>query len=156
MGRSFLGNGDRVTDNERNKLLNRLHRPLFWVGENIPGELEIEGKNVKLHEIIWEIINKTHFSAKDIENIEMFLALLKEKENEYEKSLEQNDISYEEAKDLFTQTAGIMRAIMDLTEIEEESKRKKIPDTKHICKDVEDKEWEHFVKDIRKGRNTKR
>lgn len=137
-------------------LLSRLHRPLFWVGEHVPGELEIEGKNIKLHEIIWEIINKTHFSAKDIGNIELFLSLLKEKEHEYEKSLEQNDISYEEAKNLFTQTAGIMRAIMDLTEIEEESKRKKIPDTKHICKDVEDKEWKHFIKDIRKDGNAKR
>ncbi len=81
-----MGNGDRITDNERNKLLNRLRRPLFWVGENIPGELEIEGKNVKLHEIIWEIIIRPIFSAKEIEKIELFMALLKEKEHEYERT----------------------------------------------------------------------
>nr|WP_321419653.1 DUF5788 family protein [uncultured Methanomethylovorans sp.] len=153
MERIVLENGAKITDNQRNVLLNRLHRPLFWVGEHVPREIEMEGKNVKLHEIIWEIINKTSFSTKDIENIELFLSLLREKEHEYERSLEHNYISYEEARNLFSQTAGIMRAIMDLVKIEEETKRKNVQDTKHICEGVEEKEWEHFVKDIRKDKN---
>ncbi|WP_370573477.1 DUF5788 family protein [Methanomethylovorans sp.] len=143
-----MASEDKITDNERNMLLNRLHRPLFWVGENIPREVEIEGKKVKLHEIIWEIVNKTLFSKADIKNIDHFLSLLKEKEREYERALERDDISYEEARNLFNETAGIMRAIMDLTQIEEETQRKKSQDTKHVCEDVEEKEWEHLVKEI--------
>lgn len=147
---------EKITDNERNMLLNKLHRPLFWVGEHVPTEIEIEGKNVKLHEIIWEIINKTYFSKKDIENIDLFLSLLKEKEHEYKESLEHNDMRYEDARNLFSQTAGIMRAIMDLTQIEEETKRKKFHDTKHICEGVEEKEWEHLIKEIRKDINRRK
>ena len=148
MGRSVLKSGDRITDNERNKLLNRLHRPLFWVGENIPRELEIEGKKIKLHEIIWEIVNKTRFSKTDIKNIELFLYLLREKEREYESVLEYDDMSYEEAKDIFKETAGIMRAIMDLTQIEEGILRKRSHDNRHVCEDVEEKEWKHLIKQM--------
>ena len=148
-----MENGAKITDNQRNVLLNRLHRPLFWVGEHIPEEIEIKGKNVKLHEIIWEIINKTSFSRKDIEDIEVFLSLLREKEHEYEGALEHNDISSGEAKNLFNQTAGIMRAIMDLVQIEEETRRKNIQETKHVCEGVEEKEWELFVKDTKDQKN---
>jgi len=144
-----LASEDKISDNERNMLLKRLHRPLFWVGENIPREVEIEGKKVKLHEIVWEIVNKTHFSKTDIKNIDHFLSLLKEKEQEYEKALERDDISSEEAKNLFNETAGIMRAIMDLTQIEEETQRKRSQDTKHVCEGVEEKEWQHLSKQIR-------
>ena len=154
MGGSVLKSGDRITDNERNKLLNRLHRPLFWVGENIPRELEIEGKKIKLHEIIWEIVNKTHFSKADIKNIGHFLDLLREKEHEYERVLEHDNMSYEEAKDIFNETAGIMRAIMDLTQIEEGIQRKISHDNRHVCENVEEKEWKHLIKQmerIKKG-----
>lgn len=150
-----MENEEKITDNQRNVLLNRLHRPLFWVGEHVPEEIEIKGKNVKLHEIIWEIINKTSYSITDIENIEMFLSLLREKEHEYEGALEHNDISSEEAKNLFSQTAGIMRAIMDLVQIEEEAKRKNIQSTKHVCEDVEEKEWKLFVKDNKNRKKNK-
>ncbi len=51
-------------------LLNKLHRPLFWVGEHIPEEIDINGKNVKLHEIIWEIINKTKHVCEGVEEKE--------------------------------------------------------------------------------------
>lgn len=139
----------KISDNERNMLLNKLHRPLFWVGENVPKEVEIEGKKLKLHEIIWEIVNKTHYSKKDIEDIDLFLSLLKEKEHEYETALEHSDISSEEAKNLFNETAGIMRAIMDLTQIEEETQKKRSQDAKHVCEGVEEKEWQDLVKDIR-------
>lgn len=155
IGDGYLEKEEKITDNQRNVLLNRLHRPLFWVGEQVPEEIEIKGKNVKLHEIIWEIINKTSFSRTDIDDIEMFLSLLKEKEHEYEGVLEHNDISYEEAKNLFSQTAGIMRAIMDLVQIEEETKRKNSQDTKHICEGVEEKEWELFVKDTKDKKGNK-
>jgi hypothetical protein len=149
-----LTSEDNISDNERNMLLNRLHRPLFWVGENIPREVEIEGKKVKLHEIIWEIVNKTRFSEADIKNIDYLLSLLKEKEHESERAIEHDDISYEEARNLFNETAGIMRAIMDLTQAEEESQRKRSQDAKHVCEGVEEKEWEHLVKEIRIDKKT--
>lgn len=144
-----MASEDKISDNERNMLIKRLHRPLFWVGENIPNEVEIEGKKIKLHEIVWEIVNKTQFSKTDMENIDHFLSLLKEKEQKYEKSLEHDDMSSEEAKNMFNETAGIMRAIMDLTQIEEETHRKRSLYTKQVCEGVEEKEWQHLSKQLR-------
>ncbi|WP_135389292.1 DUF5788 family protein [Methanolobus halotolerans] len=135
-----------ITDSERNKLLNSLNRRLFWVGEQIPRRITLDGKEVDLHEVVWEIVNKKRYTSKDLENIQVFLDMLYEKEQECEKYLEEGDLKPGEAKDIFSETAGLMRAIMDLRELTEPSKRKSSGDTKHICKDVKTDEWDRLMK----------
>lgn len=91
-----------ITELERNKLLNSLHRRLFWVGEQIPRKIMLEGKEVNLHEVVWEIVNKKKYTQNDLENIETFLDILYEKEQECERYLEEGDLTHEEAKESST------------------------------------------------------
>ncbi|MDW7730858.1 MAG: DUF5788 family protein [Methanolobus sp.] len=135
-----------ITDLERNKLLNSLHRRLFWVGEQVPRKVMLEAKEVNLHEVIWEIVNKKKYTPEDLENIQTFLDILYEKEQECERYLEEGDLTHEEAKKIFNETAGLMRAIMDLRELAEPSKRNSSDETKHICKDVKTDEWDRLMK----------
>ncbi len=134
-----------ITDRERNRLLNSLHRRLFWVGEQIPSKVKLDGKEVNLHEVVWEIVNKRKYSSEDLENIQTFLDMLNEKEKECERYLEEGDITYREAKEIFNETAGLMRAIMDLQELTVPSKRKARAQTKHTC-DVKTEEWDRLIK----------
>lgn len=134
-----------ITDRERNSLLNSLHRRLFWVGEQIPRKVKLDGKEINLHEVVWEIVNKRKYTSEDLENIQAFLDMLNGKEKECERYLEEGDITYQEAKEIFNETAGLMRAIMDLQELTEPSKRKKRTETKHVCKDVKTKEWDRLM-----------
>jgi len=134
-----------ITDRERNSLLNSLHRRLFWVGEQIPRKIKLDGKEVNLHEVVWEIVNKKRYTSEDLENIQIFLDMLNEKEKECERYLEEGDLTYREAKDIYNDTAGLMRAIMDLRELTEPSKRESVAQTKHTC-DVKTEEWDRLMR----------
>ncbi len=108
-----------ITDWERKKLLAALHTRLFWVGEKIPYFVELDGKKCKLHDRVWELINKETISQDEKQEIEECIQLLKNKERIDEFELETKEMTREEAKELFDGTAGLLRAIMDLREIEE-------------------------------------
>jgi hypothetical protein len=112
-----------INKRERAKLLNSLHRYVFWVGEKIPEKVEIEGKTIKLHEFIWEMVNKPEFSEKDKEHIECYIKLLSRREHEYETYLQTAELTPGNAKKFFNKTAGLLRAIMDLKELEKGPRR---------------------------------
>ncbi|WP_340820318.1 DUF5788 family protein [Methanolobus sp. WCC4] len=141
---------EEISEQERQKLLNRLHKSLFWVGEAIPRKVRIEGKDVDLHEIVWEIVNRPKLNKDELDNIDQFLEMLCEKEREYEERLETEPLSCEQAKALFDKAAGVRRAMMDLKELTTPSKRKAIFKNRHICEDVDTEKWDELADKIKK------
>ncbi len=142
---------EEISEKERQTLLNKLHKSLFWVGEQIPQKIRINEKQVHLHEIIWEIVNKPKLDKEDQKDIEEFIYLLTKKETEYEELIEkEKNFSSDEANELFERAAGIKRSIMDLKELTSPSKRKKLCKERHICKDVGTSEWDAFTKELKK------
>ena len=142
-----------ITKSERAKLLNSLHRYVFWVGEKIPEKVEIDGKTIKLHEFIWEMINKNELSDEDKEHIEYYLTLLSKKEHEYTTYLETAEMTPENAKKIFNKTAGLLRAIMDLKELEKGPRREEERHFhEHLVqrKVAEAKEFISFLEEINK------
>lgn len=108
-----------ISEKERKELLEALHCRLFWVGQYIPHIIELEGKEYPLHEYVWELIHKEEITEEEKERIEKCIQLISEKEGEDEKELEEKTLTREEAWDLYHETAGLLRAIMDLREIED-------------------------------------
>lgn len=87
-----------ITDWERKQFLAALHNRLFWVGEKIPYFVEMEGKKCKLHDRVWELINKETISDDEKQEIEECIQLLKKKELIDELELETKEMTREEAK----------------------------------------------------------
>lgn len=146
-------NNPLITEKERKQLLAELHTRLFWVGEEIPYFVEINGKKCKLHEMVWDLINKEHISGKDKKQIEKYIDVLKEKEKKDELELQTKAMSIEEAKQLFKETAGLLRAIMDLKDIEEgitKEKEKEFHEIFSVQRTEEIRRWLNFLKDARK------
>ncbi len=108
-----------ISEKERKQLLEALHCRLFWVGQYIPHDIELEGKEYPLHEYVWELIHKEEIMEEDKKRIDKCIQLISEKEEEDEKELEESPLTREEAKALYHETAGLLRAIMDLREIED-------------------------------------
>jgi hypothetical protein len=107
-----------ITEDERKQLLSALHCRLFWVGQHIPDHIEIEGKNYPLHNYVWELIQKDKLTVEEKSQIDKCIEILSAKEEEDEKELEEKPLTEEEAKNLYHETAGLLRAITDLKEIE--------------------------------------
>jgi hypothetical protein len=116
---------DTLSEWERKQLLAALHARLFWVGEEIPYSLEIKGNKCKLHELVWQLINKNNLTDEDRKHIDKYISYLREKEQEDETKLKTEKLTKKEAKALFNETSGILRAIMDLREIEDGTVREK-------------------------------
>ncbi|MGP8319297.1 MAG: DUF5788 family protein [Methanosarcinaceae archaeon] len=115
-----------ISKSEHAKLLKKLHKYLFWVGEQIPHKVEINDEMVYLHEFVWEMVNKSKLSDEDKIQIDHCIVLISKKETEYENDLERSDLTLQDAKKLFSKTAGLMRALMDLKELGEHPKKKRL------------------------------
>jgi hypothetical protein len=107
-----------LTDRERSQLLSALHSRLFWVGQYIPDYVEFEGETYPLHNYVWELVQKDELSPAEKSRIDKFIEIISEKEKKDEEELEERSLTPEEAKKLYHETAGLLRAITDLKEIE--------------------------------------
>ena len=142
-----------LTDEERKQLLSALHCRLFWVGQHIPDYVELEGKNYPLHNYVWDLIQKDTLTEVEKSIIDKCIDIISAKEKEDEKELEEKTLTREEAKTLYRETAGLLRAVMDLKEIEsgalkESSRRFQEQFANQRIKDA--KLWLEFIKEVSK------
>jgi hypothetical protein len=68
---------------------------------------------------VWELIQKEMLTQTEKASIEKCIEMISAKEKEDEKKLEEQSLTQNEAKALYHETAGLLRAIMDLKEIED-------------------------------------
>jgi len=108
-----------LTNEERKQLLAALHSRLFWVGQYIPNIIEIGEKNCHLHNYVWELIQKETLTQTEKDSIDRYIEIISKKEKVDEKELENQSLTQEEAKALYHETAGLLRATTDLKEIED-------------------------------------
>ncbi len=141
---------DYISLEEREHLLNGLHRYLIWVGEKVPEEVMVNGKNIKLHELIWRCIHNKDISEEEKARILELVNLLETKAKEDEEVLSKTLLTREEAKRLYNEIAGFIRAIMDLRDCE--AGRVRLIESKdEIKQKVDDaRRWVGFLKNVGK------
>jgi Family of unknown function (DUF5788) len=140
-----------ITEDERKQLLSALHCRLFWVGQHIPDHIEVEGKTYPLHNYVWKLIQKDKLTESEKSGIDKYIEIISAKEKEDEKELVEESLTKEEAKNLYHETAGLLRAITDLKEIESGALQE---DTKHFQEQFANqrirdaKLWLEFIKNV--------
>ncbi|MBN2111025.1 MAG: methyl-accepting chemotaxis protein [Methanosarcinaceae archaeon] len=140
---------DHITERERKQLFAALHTRLFWVGQEVPYHIEIDGRTCNLHEIVWELLNKKKITTADRKQIDKYISFLKEKAKEDELELRTEKLTGDEAKRLFDELSGLMRTIMDLKEIEEGTAKEKEKEFHEIFsreRVAEVRRWLEFLK----------
>lgn len=141
---------DYITDEERQHLISELHRLLVWVGEPLPDAVDIEGRTVDAHKIVWWCIHRKEFSEEEKNNFRDITHLLEKKEKDCKEMLQTANLTHEDADKLYHEIASITRAIMDIKECEtgkvnlkehNEDVRQRIDDAKR---------WMNFLKTVGK------
>jgi hypothetical protein len=141
---------DYISLEEREHLLNGLHRYLIWVGEKVPEEVEVDGKKIKLNELIWGCIHNKELSEDEKNRILELVQLLEAKANHEQETLTRASLTREEAKRLYNDIASLIRAIMDLKDCEAGKVRLKVP-SDEIKQKVDDaRRWMGFLKTVGK------
>jgi len=164
---------DHLTDAERRKLLANLHHFSVWIGIQIPEELQIdpdvlreqmekdhmkesdlfpevhpEKGVIDLRHLVWKLIHEKEISEKERTKIKELIRVLKTKEVEEEEILKQKNLTHEQAKELYEETAGVIRTLLDLKDILTEKKHQEME--REIKKKVEDvKKWNEYADEVK-------
>jgi ribosomal protein S17E len=148
--KEFQNLDDYISREEREHLLNGLHKYLIWVGEKVPEEVLVNGENIKLHELIWRCLHKKDLSENEKNNILELVDNLETKAKLDEEILLRESLTREEAKRLYNEIAGFIRAIMDLKECEA-GRIKIMEPSNEIKQKVDDaRRWIGFLKNVGK------
>ncbi len=139
-----------ISPEDRERLISELHRFLAWVGEELPEDFEANGERIKIHDIIWSCIHKKQISQKEKQDFMELVHLLEAKEKQDEETLHRANLTREEAKKLFHESAALIRAIMDIKECESGKVQLK-GSGEDIKKKIDDaKRWLSFLKTVGK------
>ena len=142
------GLDELISPEEREHLLYGLHRFLAWVGEPLPENVEVDGNNIEVHDVIWSCIHKKEFSEKEKKSFLELVRMLEEKEKLGEESLRKSSLTREEAKKLYHESAALIRAIMDIRDCEAGNVKLKEPDIEIRRKIDDAKRWIGFLKSV--------
>ena len=102
---------------------------------------------------MWELIQKEKLTEGEKSRINKCIDIISVKEKENEKKLEEKPLTEEEAKSLYHETAGVLRAKTDLKEIEsgelkESTRRFQEKFNEQRVKDA--KLWLEFLRNVSK------
>ncbi len=138
-----------ITPEERRRLELRLHRLLVWVGVATPFEFELEGKVVPLHEIVWDLLAKDCLTEEEKENVRKLIWKLSAHEKVDEEILHGSSrLTESDAKKIFREAAGLLRAIMSLKSLLGEKEYCNIRSTASRRRVEDARYWLDFLKQI--------
>jgi hypothetical protein len=140
----------KLTKEDREKLLSKLHRLLVFIGCEIPFEVKLEGETVPLNELVWRIM--THqgtLTPEEFAAVEELHHEIENKIHEEELVIRSADISEAEARELFVEACGLIRAALALRDIEQRQMLRDYSEVGALAKVDAEKRWLDFVKKIR-------
>ncbi|MCL7415286.1 MAG: DUF5788 family protein [ANME-2 cluster archaeon] len=139
-----------IPQDEREHMLFELHRYLVWVGEAIPEKITVDGHHIKLHDLIWKLIKKERLTDNERKCVKGLIHTLEQKEKLDEERIEKVKLTRVQAEQLHDEAAGLLRAIMDLKDLEEGRIKKADFDEVSTRDRVQDaRRWVNFVKQMK-------
>lgn len=137
-----------LTEDERRRIIKRLHSLFSWVGSSIPEKEYISGKQMDLRRIVSELITKPELTPEDIEKAWTLARAIAERERYLEKVIISGNITEERALELLDEARGLLRAMDELENIRERSKI--IEEKDMLMGKVDDeKRWKEFLNRVK-------
>lgn len=146
-GRETIDARRLLTEEERAKMLSRIHSLVYWVGMLIPEHELLGGSEIDLREVVYNLTTKEHLTDEEVAEVHELIDLLKAKERSLEKRLAHDPMTVGTAKDLLSEICGLLRAIDELRETgsQEHAEFSK----REVMSRVEDaKRWQRFLEAI--------
>jgi len=139
-----------IPQKERDHMVHGLHRYLAWVGEVVPEKITVDGREIKLHNLIWKLTKKRRLTDKEKNCVRGLILLLDKKEKFDEERLEKAKLTRAQAEQLYEEAGGLVRAIMDLRDLEEGKIKKADFDEIALRDKLEDaRRWVKYVKHMK-------
>ena len=137
-----------LTEDERRRIIKRLHSMLSWVGSSIPEKEVIQGRQIDLRKIVLELISKPKLTRDDIEKARILAKGIAERERYLEEVIVHGDITEEEALLLLEEARGLLRAMEELKNIRERAEAIKTKEVL-LSKVDDERRWRRFLDRIK-------
>jgi hypothetical protein len=145
-----LSNSHNLTKEERKKLLFKLNRLFTFVGTVVPEEIELDGQVVALHKIMWRLINhKRELTPEEFSAVQRLYMAIERKINEIESEIKSQDIDEHEALELYTEAQGLIRAAIELRDLEKGTPFDDYGKTESEKRNEAQKRWLSYLKKIK-------
>ncbi len=145
--------GGKLTDEERRHLESKLSRLLEWVGAWVPDSIVIDGKEMHLHDIIWDIVNNDVVTDSDRELLLNLEEKLNKKFKEDVENIDHKDSMENQAIQDYCEALGLLRAIITLKDITSKEAKPESKDeiSKKMRESTKDhaKYWLDFLKQLK-------
>jgi hypothetical protein len=137
-----------LSSEERAKMISRIHSLVYWVGMLIPERELLEGSEIDLREVVYNLTSKEKLTVEDVQETNDLIAQLKQRERELETQLSRDQMSRDTAKGILEEVCGLLRAIDELRSVENPDKAEfKKEDLMSKIEDA--KRWQKFVESIK-------
>ncbi len=137
-----------LTNDERSKMISRIHSLVYWVGMLIPEHELLSGSEIDLREVVYNLTTKEQLTPEDVREANDLIEQLKKRERDLEEQLAHDQMTRDAAKGMLEEICGLLRAIDELRSAEspEGAEFRK----KALMAKIEDaKRWRKFVDSIK-------
>ena len=126
----------RLSKVERENYLIKLQKEFAFTGATIPDRLDVDGKEIRLKNYVFEIFKKKgHLSPEEQAEVDNTAALLQKKRRDIITRIASTELTHKEAEELFKTASGIDRALDTLyraheprSSAQEEARKAKLQD----------------------------
>jgi phosphoenolpyruvate synthase/pyruvate phosphate dikinase len=139
-----------LTDEERERFINRAHSVFSWVGNLIPDKEKFDNTEIELRNVIFKLRTKKGITDDDRELARLLMQKIKVRKNELETRLKNDKMTLTAAKKLLDEISGLVKALNDLHDVElsDELIERKSAMFNRID---DEKRWQKYLKRIKTG-----
>ena len=137
-----------LSNEERAKMISRIHSLVYWVGMLIPERELLDGSEIDLREVVYNLTSKEKLTVEDVQEANDLIAHLKEREHELEAQLSHDQMTRDTAKGILEEICGLLRAIDELRSAEN-AERAEFKKEALMSKIEDAKRWQRFVESIK-------
>jgi uncharacterized coiled-coil DUF342 family protein len=139
-----------LTDEERERILDRAHSVFSWVGNLIPDKEKFDNTEIELRNVIFKLRTKKGITDDDRELAHLLIQKIKGRKSELESKLKNDKLTLAAAKKLLDEISGLVKAINDLHDVELSDEL--IDRKSAIFNRIDDeKRWQKYLKRIKTG-----
>ncbi len=145
-----LSDADTLTQRERDELIHKLNHMFTFVGTEIPEEIELDHERIPLRQVMWQLLNrKEKLTPEEFAAVEKLYTSIERKIREIESTIKTAAINDNEALALFVEAQGLIRAAVELRDIEKGKQLDSYGQLESAKKIEAQKRWLQYLKKVR-------
>ncbi len=147
---AHLSDAHTLTQQERDELIYKLNRLFAFVGAEIPEEVDLDNERVPLRQVMWRLINhKQKLTPEEFTAVETLYGAVERKIRELESRIKTEAMDDNEALTLFEEAQGLIRAAVELRDIEAGKQLDTYGELASAKKIEAQKRWLEYLKKVR-------